>query len=125
MRPVVDVWAHGIRHDMYLDIFMSSAVFSIVLVALVHVLLTLLNAPTANISTAGDGIAASVLIGSVFSTVMLAYPIIVYVMAGNPGRLLVGIGGDRDLLLWLFICFVGASTPGTLYLVSAYRPHSR
>ena len=110
---------------MYFDIFMSSAIFSVVLVALVHVLLNLLNGPGANISTAGDGIAASILIGSAFSTVMLAYPIIVYVMAGSPGALLVGIWGDRDLLLWLFICFVAASMPGTLYLVSAYRPHSR
>lgn len=110
---------------MFLDIFMSSAVFSLVLLALVHVLLNLLNASAANINSAGDGIAASVLIGSAFSAVMLAYPIIVYVMAGNPGGLLVSVWGDRDLLLWLFICFVAASTPGTLYLVSAYRPHRR
>lgn len=110
---------------MYFDILMSSAVFAMVLVALVHVLLTLLNAPAAVISSTSDSLAASILIGSVFSTVTLAFPIIVYVMADSPGRLIVGVWEDPDVLTWLAICFATSLVPGTAYLVSGYRPHCR
>ncbi len=96
-----------------------------VLVALVHVLLTLLNAPTADISSTSDGLAASILIGSVFSTVALAFPVIVYVMADSPGRLIVSIWEDRSVLTWLAVCFLASLAPGTAYLAHGYRPHCR
>lgn len=108
---------------MYTEIFLASGLFASALLALARVFVRTLNRAVTKPDSLTDGLAASMAIGSMFSIAILAYPVILYIVASNPGGLLVSVDRDIALLLWLMVCFIAALLPGTLYFVRRYCPY--
>ena len=108
---------------MYSEIFLSSGLFASALLASARFFARTLNRAVTKPESLTDGLAASMTIGSMFSTAVLAYPVILYLVASDPGGLVVSVDRDAALLLWLLVCFVAALLPGILYFVRSYHPY--